>query len=77
MRPHDLQLTREPTPGSVEVTVDRVVHLGFEVRVEAHDPDGRLIGAQLTREEAGALAPEVGQRLHVRADDASRASSPA
>ena len=58
---------------TVEVTVDRVVRLGFEVRVEAHDPDGRLIGAQLTREAAGALAPEEGQRLYVRAETSTRA----
>lgn len=35
VRPHDLHLTTEPRDGAHEAQVTRVVHLGFEVRVEA------------------------------------------
>ncbi len=34
VRPHDIELLGTPEPGSIPATVDRVVRLGFEVRVE-------------------------------------------
>jgi sulfate transport system ATP-binding protein len=34
VRPHDIELSTTPEPGSIPATVDRVVRLGFEVRVE-------------------------------------------
>jgi len=34
VRPHDLRVTSEPREGALEAMVDRVVHLGFEVRAE-------------------------------------------
>ena len=39
----------------VEAMVRRVVHLGFEVRVELALADGALLAVQLTRDEADAL----------------------
>ena len=44
----------------------RVVHLGFEVRVELTLPDGRDVWAQVTRESAHELELEEGQILAVR-----------
>ncbi len=44
----------------------RVVHLGFEVRVELTLPDGRDMWAQVTRESAQQLELEEGQILTVR-----------
>ena len=35
--------------------IERIVHLGFEVRVELVRDDGELLSAQLTRDEADAL----------------------
>jgi len=46
--------------------VRRVVHLGFEVRVELTLPDGRDLWAQVTRESAQQLELEEGQILTVR-----------
>jgi len=66
VRPHDIQLLSEASPGSTEALVQRIVHLGFEVRVELTLPDGREIWAQLTREEAQALELAEGQILSVR-----------
>ena len=34
VRPHDLTLADEPSDGAEEAMVRRVLHLGFEVRVE-------------------------------------------
>ena len=66
MRPHDLEVTLDPVPGSVQAMVERVIHLGFEVRVELTSGDGADLWAQLTRAEAEQLELVEGQILHVR-----------
>ena len=66
VRPHDIQLLSEASPGTTEALVHRIVHLGFEVRVELTLPDGREIWAQLTREEGQELELSEGQILSVR-----------
>jgi sulfate transport system ATP-binding protein len=65
LRPHDIQILAEDGSG-VEALVQRVVHLGFEVRVELTLPDGRDIWAQVTRETAEQLELREGQILPVR-----------
>jgi sulfate transport system ATP-binding protein len=55
VRPHDLLLSDEPVDDAEEAMVERVVHLGFEVRVELVRSDGQHVRAQLTRSEADAL----------------------
>jgi sulfate transport system ATP-binding protein len=55
VRPHDLTVTAEPRDGAVEAMVDRIVHLGFEVRVELALGDGTPLPVQLTRDDAAAL----------------------
>ena len=55
MRPHDLRVTAEPRDGALEAMVDRVVHLGFEVRAELQLADGAPLAVQLTRDDAVAL----------------------
>ena len=45
VRPHDVGVTTDPEPGAQEAQVLRVVHLGFEVRLELELGDGsRLAG---------------------------------
>ncbi len=67
LRPHDIHILPNPDdPGAVEALVRRVVHLGFEVRVELTLPDGRDLWAQVTRESAQELELEEGQILPVR-----------
>ena len=55
VRPHDLRVTSEPRDGALEAMVDRVVHLGFEVRAELQLADGAPLAVQLTRDDAVAL----------------------
>jgi sulfate transport system ATP-binding protein len=55
VRPHDLNVTAEPRQGALEAMVDRVVHLGFEVRVELTLGDATPLPVQLTRDDATAL----------------------
>jgi sulfate transport system ATP-binding protein len=66
VRPHDIQLLPEAGGSSTEALVKRVVHLGFEVRVELTLPDGRDIWAQVTRASAQELELAEGQILAVR-----------
>jgi sulfate/thiosulfate transport system ATP-binding protein len=68
LRPHDIQIlpSEDAAPGTIEALVRRVVHLGFEVRVELTLPDGRHIWAQVTRASAAELELEEGQILTVR-----------
>jgi sulfate/thiosulfate transport system ATP-binding protein len=50
----------------VQALVTRVVHLGFEVRVELKLEDGRECWAQVTREEAEELELAPGSKVFVR-----------
>jgi sulfate transport system ATP-binding protein len=66
VRPHDLILRIDPFERSEEALVERVVYLGFEVRVELVRPDGARLWAQVPRDEAERLELAVGQIVHVR-----------
>jgi sulfate transport system ATP-binding protein len=66
VRPHDIQLLALPDSTSVEGLVERVVHLGFEVRVELTLHDSRRVWAQITRERAQELELEPAQIVAVR-----------
>jgi sulfate transport system ATP-binding protein len=66
LRPHDIQILPEADGTGSEALVERVVHLGFEVRVELKLHDGRDVWAQVTREVAQELELREGQILSVR-----------
>jgi sulfate/thiosulfate transport system ATP-binding protein len=66
IRPHDVELLLEPNGATQEAMVERLVHLGFEVRVELLRDDGEHLHAQLTREQVEALELQRGQIVYVR-----------
>jgi sulfate transport system ATP-binding protein len=66
IRPHDLELRLEPNGTTSEAMIERVVHLGFEIRVELVLDDGRHVSAQVTRGEAEELELREGQIVFVR-----------
>jgi sulfate transport system ATP-binding protein len=66
VRPHDVDLTLTPNGSTREAMVERLVHLGFEVRVDLVRDDGERLSAQLTREQAEALELEQGQIVYIR-----------
>jgi sulfate transport system ATP-binding protein len=66
VRPHDLELTLEPNGTTGEAMIERVVHLGFEVRVDLVRDDGERIQVQITRDEAEKLELEQGQIVFVK-----------
>ena len=66
VRPHDVKIAPLPEPGSSEAQITRVVHLGFEVRVELELADGGEASVQLTKAEADELELADGDIVHVR-----------
>ncbi len=66
LRPHDIQILVDADGTAGEALVERVIHLGFEVRVELKLEDGSEVWAQLTRERAAELELEEGQILGAR-----------
>jgi sulfate transport system ATP-binding protein len=65
VRPHDLQVLLTPNGATSEAMVERISHLGFEVRVELARDDGAHVQAQLTRDAAERLELEPGQIVYV------------
>jgi sulfate transport system ATP-binding protein len=70
VRPHDIDVMLEPNGSTKEAQVDRIVHLGFEVRVEYTLHDGETGWAQLTKAEADQLELANGQIVYVREGEA-------
>jgi hypothetical protein len=46
--------------------VDRVVHFGFEVRLDLVRDDGERLSVQITRDQAELLEVAVGEIVYVR-----------
>ena len=80
VRPHDIRVGRNPNmaiataddtaqaTGVLRATIDRIVMLGFEVRVELTSAaTGAPFTAQITRGDAEALALKEGDTVYVRA----------
>ncbi|MGZ4289522.1 MAG: sulfate/molybdate ABC transporter ATP-binding protein [Gaiellaceae bacterium] len=66
VRPHDLELAHEPGESAREAQVERVVHLGFDVRAELMGDGGEPFTVQLTRDDAETFELEPGQIVFVR-----------
>jgi sulfate transport system ATP-binding protein len=65
VRPHDISLSHSASNGDVRATVKRVVHLGFEVRIELAMDDGSTSRVQLTRAQTAELGLTEGQEVYV------------
>ncbi len=65
VRPHDLEILTTSTPGAVPGTVERVVRLGFEVRIDVRTEHGE-VWVQTTRGESERLALESGSVVYLR-----------
>ena len=66
VRPHDIDILMEPAEGAAEALVERVVYLGFEVRVDLLRSDGTRVWAQVPRDEAERLELADGQIVFAR-----------
>jgi sulfate/thiosulfate transport system ATP-binding protein len=66
LRPHDVDILLEPVAGATEAMIDRVTHLGFEVRVELSLGDGDPTWVQTTRGRVEELELQEGQIVWLR-----------
>jgi sulfate transport system ATP-binding protein len=66
VRPHDLEVTLQPNGSTREAMVERIVHLGFEVRIELVRDDGDHFSVQLTRDDAELLELAQGQIVYIK-----------
>jgi sulfate/thiosulfate transport system ATP-binding protein len=66
VRPHDIAISLAPEDGARQAAVTRVVHLGFEVRVELRLEGDGTVSAQITRHEAEQLELVEGGVVWVR-----------
>jgi sulfate transport system ATP-binding protein len=66
VRPHDIQVGLDHDEGAEEAMVQRIVALGFEIRVELALGDGAEVWAQLTRAELQRLELREGQIVYLR-----------
>jgi sulfate transport system ATP-binding protein len=66
VRPHDLLVGPEPETGAVQAQVTRVVHLGFEVRLELALAGEGHVAVQLSRSEVEQLEVAPGDIVYVR-----------
>ena len=73
VRPNDVTISLQPRDDATEAMVSRVVHLGFEVRVELTLSDGGRARAQLTRAQTEELELTRGDIVYVRSPVAAPA----
>jgi sulfate transport system ATP-binding protein len=67
VRPHDIVISVDRVDDGLEAMVARVIHLGFEVRVELTLGDGEPVAAQLTRSASDELELAEGDIVWLRA----------
>jgi sulfate transport system ATP-binding protein len=70
VRPHEVDILREPRDSAAQAMIDRIAHLGFEVRVELTLVDGETTWVQTTKAEAEELELVEGDIVWLRASDA-------
>ncbi len=75
VRPHDLVIHPDGSLGGERATVERVTHLGFEVRVDLL-LSGEPVWAQLSRGNAAELELAPGHEVWVSTTPAGRVASP-
>ena len=65
VRPHDIDICEPGQAGCITASIERVIYLGFDNRVELVLPDGERVWAQLTRDTLQLLEPRAGQTVGV------------
>jgi sulfate transport system ATP-binding protein len=65
IRPHDLELHRQPQAGSVPAVLRRLTHLGRDIQAELTLVSGEVVVAQLPRERIDYHELKAGDELHI------------
>jgi len=66
-RPHELQIIPQVDAPGLPATVERVLSFGAAARVELRGPQGEHLEAELSRDQAEALALSSGQQVRLQA----------
>lgn len=69
IRPHDLELHRDPQEGSVPAVLRRLTHLGRDIQAELTLASGEVVVAQLPRERIDYRELKPGDSLHLTSRD--------
>jgi len=69
IRPHDLELHRQPQSGSVPAVLRRLTHLGRDIQAELTLASGEVVVAQLPRERIDYHELQAGDALHITSRD--------
>ena len=66
IRPHDIDIVVDPSDQASEAMIDRIIHLGFEIRIELTHQDGSHFHVQLTQPQLEELELNEGQIVWVK-----------
>ena len=66
IRPHDIDIVVDPSDQASEAMIDRIIHLGFEIRIELTHQDGSHFHVQLTQPQLEELELTEGQIVWVK-----------
>ncbi len=65
VRPHDVDVTLEPNEATREAMIERIVHFGFDVRLDLVCDNSERISVQITRDQADMLELVTGQIIYI------------
>ncbi len=66
VRPHDINLTMQPSDETIPAQVVRLLPLGWQVQAELLLADGQTLMVQLSREQANRLNLKIQQEVHIQ-----------
>ncbi|MBE9226519.1 TOBE-like domain-containing protein [Phormidium sp. LEGE 05292] len=66
LRPHDVLVQLQPVKGAVSARIDRIIYLGWEIRVELVLESGERVNAYLSRERFLQLQLQPSQQVYVQ-----------
>jgi sulfate/thiosulfate transport system ATP-binding protein len=69
IRPHDVTVQLHPNGHTRKAVIERLIHLGFEVRTELLLDDGHHLAAQLTRRQVDELELTPGRDVYITLED--------
>jgi sulfate/thiosulfate transport system ATP-binding protein len=66
LRPHDVVIQPNPVEEAIAAKIDRIIYLGWEIRIELVLASGQQVNAYLNREIFHQLQLKPGQRVYVK-----------
>lgn len=66
LRPHDIEIFSTAVPGSLRATVQRLIHLGWTIRLELTLNDGQALTAHVSHEQLRNFQLQPQQVIYIR-----------